>query len=757
MSSYKKYDINTTTYDWTLKSFTFVKKLLKVNIKLHQLPNQVVDGDIFLFNHFARFETFIPQYLFHQKHQVYCRSVASAEFFEGSEGFAHFLRSVGAVPNTHPKLIPFLAKEILHGRKVVMFPEGGMVKDRKVINKKGKFQLYSRTSHTLRKHHTGAAVLALAVDTFKKAVIYDHTIGDKSRLEIWAKELEFKSIDALVKQCIKPTQIVPCNITFYPIRVGENVLLNTVETLTGGLKKRFIEELTIEGNILFKDTDMDIRLGKPIVINDFWQRWEKWLLPNVAHRYKSLDELFQLETQPGHWRGKLHSLGMRHKISQVRDYYMEQMYQVVTVHLSHLASTLVYLLIEQGSNKIRKQNFHQILYLAVKYCQQAKHVYLHRSLFNPTEYGVVIEGTANKFLQFLSTAKKTQLISANDSYYCFSKKLLDDYNFDEIRIKNFISVYANEVKPIKTVCKLVKQALKDHKTISIRKIADFRFDDQKIAYEFDLKKYTAKQFDAINNLETRTTDGNCFFYKHNKVSDGVLLTHGFLASPVEIRELAEKIHQQGFNVLGVRLKGHGTSPEDLKTRNWQDWYQSVERGFKIINAYSSKVHLIGFSTGGSLSLLYAAKNPNKPASVITVSALLKFQNSHILFTPFLNAANNFIKSLSLGEGIKPYVTNHSEHPDINYKHTPVAALAELNKLVEYFYNHLPSVSCKVDVFQGDNDPVVNPISAELIMKKLPNIDKKLHIIKSNRHGLINENIANIHKNIINLLNNKKSF
>ncbi|HEY5738835.1 MAG TPA: hypothetical protein VIW27_03870, partial [Gammaproteobacteria bacterium] len=56
--------INLRVYDFCVRAFRSTRKLLKLNIKLHQdtpgVEHAVHDGDIFLFNHFARFETFIP-------------------------------------------------------------------------------------------------------------------------------------------------------------------------------------------------------------------------------------------------------------------------------------------------------------------------------------------------------------------------------------------------------------------------------------------------------------------------------------------------------------------------------------------------------------------------------------------------------------------------------------------------------------------------------------------------------------------------
>ena len=45
------------------------------------------------------------------------------------------------------------------------------------------------------------------------------------------------------------------------MRVGDNLLRRGVELFNRGISRRLSEELLIEGNILFKHTDMDIRLG----------------------------------------------------------------------------------------------------------------------------------------------------------------------------------------------------------------------------------------------------------------------------------------------------------------------------------------------------------------------------------------------------------------------------------------------------------------------------------------------------------------
>ena len=399
--------INTSTYDLCVRAFRTTRKLLKLNIKLHEEEQNTKKasntGDIFLFNHFARFETFIPQYLLHEATGVYCRSVASAEFFDSDERFSQFLYSIGVVPNDLPDLFPFLAKEILHGRKLIMFPEGGMVKDKQVIDQQGHYNIFSRTANRRRKHHRGAAVIAMALDAFKAALLNDFTKGNYQQVERWAEQLEFNTSEELMVKAIKPTVIVPSYITFYPIRVSDNILYKAVRLFRKGINKRFAEELIIEGNLLFKDTDMDIHFAKPIVAGDYWRWWEKMLLPHVVNQFGSLSELFNLEPDKEHLGGKLHSLGMKVKSHKVRDDYMQSMYEAVTINLSHIASYLILALFKQGLERLDCARFHKMLYFSIKKIQATDYC-LHRSLRNPEEYGALINQGTSRLDQFFKNS-----------------------------------------------------------------------------------------------------------------------------------------------------------------------------------------------------------------------------------------------------------------------------------------------------------------------------------------------------------------
>ncbi len=744
-------EINKRVYAFCVKAFRTTRKLLKLNIKLHQDEigdtDPVHQGDIFLFNHFARFETFIPQYLIHEATGAYCRSVAAAEFFAGDDRFSQFLYSIGVVPNSLPNLFAFLVREILHDRKLVVFPEGGMVKDKRVIDHQGEYSVFSRTANERRKHHRGAAVIALALDAFKTALLQDFAHGRMDRIERWAEQLGFEDSDALMRKAIKPTVIVPSNITFYPIRVSDNILYQAARLFNKGINKRFAEELIIEGNLLFKHTDMDIRFSQPIIAGDYWRWWERRLLPNVVHSFDSLDELFALKPRDGHWGGRIHAAGMRAKSSRVRDDYMRSMYEAVTINLSHIASTIILKLFDRGLRQIECSSFHKMLYLSIKLLQESKYR-LHRSLCNPEEYGAIISKGSSRLDQFLRTAEQLELVHVADGNYVLDQKLIHDFEIDEVRTENLISVYANEVSPLAYITRIVDQAMSRANDLGPREIADYRFNDQLLALEWDRKRFVRERYREINSQQTQTADPNWFFLKSTQENaTGVLLIHGFLAGPEEMRGLGERLHGEGYHVLGVRLKGHGTSPWDLRSRDWHDWAASVERGYEILKAYSQDVHLVGFSTGGLLALLQASNHPQKKVrSVTSVSAPVHFRNKNMIFVPLLHHANKLVSWVN-AEGLVPFRLNKPENPEINYQHIPVRALYQLQQLIEHLTDDKLTINADVYLFQSDRDPVVAPSSIKRLDKVISAENKTITMLNSDRHGVVYHNIDEVQQKI----------
>ncbi|MCD8360145.1 MAG: alpha/beta fold hydrolase [Acidaminococcaceae bacterium] len=105
-----------------------------------------------------------------------------------------------------------------------------------------------------------------------------------------------------------------------------------------------------------------------------------------------------------------------------------------------------------------------------------------------------------------------------------------------------------------------------------------------------------------------------FFFQGSK--QGVVLVHGYTGAPGEMRLLGEYLRQQGLTVLGVRLAGHGTTPQELNETKWQDWYQAVEDGVQRLREICGSVAIVGLSMGGLLTIKAAAELPVSKAAIL---------------------------------------------------------------------------------------------------------------------------------------------
>jgi esterase/lipase len=753
----EKFAINTKTCEWTIRAMTALRANIDINIKMHGPREHIAQGDIFMFNHFARFETFIPQFLIALETGVYCRSIASGEFFAQDNTFSRYLRALGGVPNNYERLLPFLAEEILRGGKVVVFPEGGMVKDRRVFDgerphpKRPDYSIYSRSADTRRAHHTGAALLALCIDGFKIGLSTLIAKGRDDELQRWADILE-RDEGELRTTLAKPTLMFPANITFHPLRVDQNLLARAADMFTGGLSPKMAEEMIIEGNLMFKKTDMDIRLGEPVNPRDHFNWLDRRLLAKRVEQAGSIDDLFRPAKTLERVGERVTQYAITRNIAPLRDHCMGVMYSNLTINVSHLASRLIMMWLADGVTEVDISHFDRTLYLAIKNIQQAENIHLHRGMRNPADYVGIFELHCPQIRFFIDSAVQLGLIERKDRKYCFLPKLQAEAGFDQIRMDNPIMVYANEMAPIHAAWQALERARIEVDHLSPVDIAHRRFDDEIRAWQWNRTKYEAAKYDAINQQETATADSRPYLMLPNgqtRFACGVLLVHGFLASPAELRDLGEKFAAFGYAVMGVRLAGHGTSPHELQKRTWHDWLASVRRGYQILEAFCEQVVIVGFSTGGALSAIHAADRPEKLTGLVLAGTPLKFRNRNLMFVPLLYGANKLMGWMPSAQEMLSFRPNESEHPDINYKNIPIGGLHQLRQAVAEMQKRLPNLQCPTLILQGDGDKVVDPASATMIRRIATGVSEiDVQMLVSDRHGIVNEDIDGAQDRII---------
>ncbi len=740
------FTIKDSYYQWTGYVVGFMERVLRLNVKLHASEAELAAADIILFNHFARFETFIPPYLIYKSTGCMTRSVASPELFDGPDATAALLRGLGAVPADHPHLLPFLAGEIVRGRKVVFFPEGGMVKDRRVLDRKGEYSVYSRSAEERRKHHTGAAFLTHGLEFFKEAIRKARERGDEARLNGWASmcgEDGRELLDAFAQRTIS---LVPANITFYPIRVDPNLLEQAISMVAGKLDPRLAEELRIEGNILLKDTDMDIRLGERLSATESIGTLDKLFIGRWLNRAESLDDIFEPNIETGSTMETMYAKALKKASYRLRDTYMHEIYTSVSVNLSHIISAVIFRLLDCGVRKLPREKFFRLVYLTLKNAQEFTQLPLHRSAVDPDYYSGVLRGEGREVGDFFESVGKLGLVEVGEEIV-FTDALCQERAFDRIRLENPIAVYDNEMRPLGEITKALDKAFEDEPGIKPKTLAELKFHDEIEAFDFDTYIYDKPEYAEINSQQTITEDARPFLMMSKKSTKmgkkGVLLIHGFTASPAEMRPLGEVLAAKGYTVMGVRLKGHATSPWDLRDHGWEDWVESVRRGREILDLVCERVAVVGFSMGGLLGLHHAATRDDSLEGIVSVSAPLALKDRAMMAVPLLHGVNRLVGAVSTLDGVKPFHESEPEHPRINYRHMPIRALYQLDRFISETEDVLGDVACEVLVLQGTGDPTVEPKSADKIYEKLGTEKKTLVKIPTERHGILYEDVGGV--------------
>jgi len=701
-------------------------KASEADIRVHDVKNVPEKNVLYVVNHFTRIETAFLPYIINKHTGQLILSLASSTFFTGK--FGALLQKLGGVSTKDPERDKILANALLTGKmSVVIFPEGQMIKDKKLIEK-GKFLVYNTGMR--RPPHTGAAKIALRVEIFRQVIRRLHEGKNHAELETIKNKYEIndEEINSIIKGS---TSIVPVNITYYPIRARNNAIKKIVERFTGPTEGRFAEELEIEGTMLAQGVDIDINFGTPIRIDDYIKK-QGYVDKVLSSRMdKEIDEY-------------INSMDIKKSSINIMLKYMKSIYKMTTVNHDHI---FAYILKKHPHTVISDYDFKNRASLAIERIKELNLSNFHTTLLNKNE-NIGADIFHEKYDSFIEEAVANGLIMIDGNKIIKNRsKFTPSYNFHNIRKDNFVEVLNNEIEPLKELTRMLRWLMFIPPFLIRRQVHNtFSKLDLKIFRE-DYKEHYIEGESKPQHI------GAPFFMTSIFNRYGVLLIHGYMAAPEEVRLLAEKIFKAGYDVYGVRLRGHGSSPEDLAGRRWEDWYESVNRGYVTIKNSTKEFAVAGFSTGAGLALLQAARKPDKFKAVISISAPLRLQDIRAHLSGAVVFFNNILDKFKLNKKKMEYIANNPENPHINYTRNPINGTYELDQLMGVVRKELKNIEIPALIIQGSHDPVVNPASADEVFEKIGSEKKTLLKINSARHGIVRgEELSDVADHVISFLN-----
>jgi len=214
---------------------------------------------------------------------------------------------------------------------------------------------------------------------------------------------------------------------------------------------------------------------------------------------------------------------------------------------------------------------------------------------------------------------------------------------------------------------------------------------------------------ASRSKGVKDPDNLPFMFCPTGADTAALLVHGFTASPWEMRLLAEHLAKSGIASLAVCLPGHGTTPEDLAGRSWEEWYTAVLDGYKILSSEYRSVYAVGMSTGALLTLVLATQ--------LELSGL-------VLFSPYLRVRHKLAPQAGWLRWFRPYVHTSDDIDGHYYNRRPVAGVHQINRLIKHVREKLSRVDCPVLAFNSEGDQTIDIDSGRELFEGLASRDKK---------------------------------
>jgi esterase/lipase/1-acyl-sn-glycerol-3-phosphate acyltransferase len=706
--------MSSKTFRYAAIAMRILEKLLGSNFTvsgLEKLPKKPV---MFVANHFTRAETFFVPYLIYKYTGRQIRCLADSGLYHGALG--RFLESVGTISTKHKNRDNVIIKDLVTGDyDWMIYPEGSMLKSKEIKEDSG---FINYTPSRVGPVRTGSAVLALKSQIYRADIIEAFEAGDLEILKDFETNFgityqdNFKDLSA---------QIVPLNITYYPLRPGKNKIQQLAARLVKRIPKQVAEELEIEGNLLL-GADININFGDPINLGDYIKSAQGLInqLPIIKEETKA-------------------NLILRYFKTRLTNEFMAKIYSDIQVNLDHIfAAALGYF----EEEEIEINHLKRAIYLSGVMIHICGKYRINHSVFEENLMKMFLDEPHRDFDGVYELAKKQGVIEEISGSKIRIKKdlLAKQYDFHEIRLENSLHVVANEFALLDTASAIVRRSVKI-KDEDLRKKVFHEIHKRDLEiFNSDYEIYFDEKFSKDKSV------GSPFFLDSRaKVSSqvrgvGVLVSHGYKSAPKEVEALSQFLNGFGFKVYGTRMKGHGTAPINLKDVTWEDWYCGMQRGYAALQNICSKIVIVGFSTGGLLGLLSCAKknhSAKKLVGIVSINAALKLLDIKTKMVPGINVWNEMLEKLHIEKGRFEFVDDVPENPQINYSRNYLRGVEQLEKLMTICEKNLPLVVTNALIIQGTKDPVVNPISGKIIYEKIHSSEKFLSELDFSNHVIIN--------------------
>lgn len=219
-----------------------------------------------------------------------------------------------------------------------------------------------------------------------------------------------------------------------------------------------------------------------------------------------------------------------------------------------------------------------------------------------------------------------------------------------------------------------------------------------------------------------------------------LLVHGYPGTPLEMRPLAEALHERGWTCRGILLPGFGAQIETLPRRRWNEWREAVLEALAALRQDHAPLLLVGHSMGGAVALTAAARFPVDGLALLApywrtrgpLWALLPLLKHLFPRVQPFRMMKTEMDDPRLLENIRDFL------PEVDFSdpqtlaairdfEVPVGMFDELRQVGAAGWRAAPRVTCPTLILQGSEDITVHAADTRRLARRIGGPARRIEV------------------------------
>jgi len=193
----------------------------------------------------------------------------------------------------------------------------------------------------------------------------------------------------------------------------------------------------------------------------------------------------------------------------------------------------------------------------------------------------------------------------------------------------------------------------------------------------------------------------------------VLLIHGVSTGPGDLRELANYLFDNDYNVYVLRLPDYGRRGHTISEVNWQSALHQARQCFQLLNRGGGKVPVVGMGFGATLAL-HLARAENVSSLVLLSPAII----------PKATPLQRLLVHLKL---------HH-----LKFIHRYIGWNADLMEGMEQARSHVSKLRVPIYAAQCEDDDRASPVSLRFLQRKSHHKASRFRVFPTGGHIILAE-------------------